>query len=138
MIDKDLLARAALQIAQMLGKAEEWDEPDQLLEGVAQALHEAGLPALDTEETRPYWRHMSVDDALETAEAAVAGTNVNAYVTADGTTSVTVNIDASQATEATIRAVFDGMRNFLRSSEEPRTIALPAATYGPYDRSADL
>ena len=130
MLNKSRLARAALQISQMLGAVEEWDEPDQLIEGIAQALHEAGVPALDSDDTRAYWRHMNVDDALGRAL-------VDDIEDDDRPHTFNVNIDASTATPETIAAIFQGMHRMIHG-DTPVLLPPPGRPSAHFLRSADL
>jgi hypothetical protein len=123
MIDKDRLALAALQIAQMLGGAEEWDDPAKLLEDVAQAINGAGVPAVDVEANRPYWQYMSPADALDDGLDTIGAPPV-------AIPNLSVHIDASLAPPEAISAVFDGLRSLIRAEGGP------AAT-DVYGRTAD-
>lgn len=137
MIDKERLAEAALDIAQQLGRREEWADPAAILEGIAERLKFAGLPDPGAGTNAAYWENMSVEDALD-QDPGPAPT-ISAYTTADGITSVSVNIDAGTATPEAIAAIFAGVGRLIRGEPEPRTVAAdgPPPTVH-FIRSADL
>jgi hypothetical protein len=121
MIDKDKLAWAALTIARELGAAEEWENPARRLEEIAEILHDAGLPAVDSTEpsARAYWDHMSVEDLLEPPGPE--------------TPTLSLSIDASLASPETIDAIFRGFNGIIHGGQPPSIV--PPDYYG---RSADV